>query len=508
MKKIVSIVCALALMMTMSVTAFAVTPTINPDGQRVVNALNQVSYTYGGYKYTLPGDAIAAATSYLTAHNPTALQTSSLITSIGTVKSSVETEIQSGKYDFNGATTLLILNGMGSAAYVPVPVTFSIDGNTITATADTGETYTFSSVLTRTSTSSGSTTTPTTPTTPTEPAGNVDTTANPSGGTTVSVTPTPSAPVVSGSTSTIGISIPEAAASASVLAATAQQPAEVKVSAPAAALVSQLGSSAVTAVQMTVAIPAALAGNTNPNVNVSLNVDQTVMAAAQKAQKDISISVVDSATQAVVYSWTFNGKALAQSGAAAKAIDMGLSVRSSANDSSVSASVPAAKEGLVLHFGNNGDLPAAATVKVNVARQGYPVGQSLYLYYFNAATKQLETVGNSVCTVDAGGFVNFVINHCSQYVLLPQQASAVSPLKVDTGKYLNVKAGKTYQFKVTATKKPTFASGNSSVFKVVENGSKGNDYFFKVTAVGKVGQGVGFYVNGEKSPRTIGTIVK
>lgn len=55
MKKIVSIVCALALMMTMSVTAFAVTPTINPDGQRVVNALNQVSYTYGGYKYTLPG---------------------------------------------------------------------------------------------------------------------------------------------------------------------------------------------------------------------------------------------------------------------------------------------------------------------------------------------------------------------------------------------------------------------------------------------------------------------
>ena len=78
--------------------------------------------------------------------------------------------------------------------------------------------------------------------------------------------------------------------------------------------------------------------------------------------------------------------------------------------------------------------------------------------------------------------------------------------KLDTGKQLTVKAGKTYQFKVTALKKPTFSCGTRSTFHVTYAGSKGNDYFFKVTATGKVGDKAGFYVNGEKAPRTIGTV--
>ena len=78
--------------------------------------------------------------------------------------------------------------------------------------------------------------------------------------------------------------------------------------------------------------------------------------------------------------------------------------------------------------------------------------------------------------------------------------------KLDTGKQLTVKAGKTYQFKVTAAKKPTFVCGTGSTFRITYAGSKGNDYFFKVTATGKAGAKAGFYVNGEKSPRTIGTV--
>lgn len=78
--------------------------------------------------------------------------------------------------------------------------------------------------------------------------------------------------------------------------------------------------------------------------------------------------------------------------------------------------------------------------------------------------------------------------------------------KSDTGSKLTVKAGKTYQFKITASSKPTFVCGNSSVFKVTYNGSKGSGYFFKVTAVGKTGQSAGFYINGEKKPGTVGTI--
>ena len=80
-------------------------------------------------------------------------------------------------------------------------------------------------------------------------------------------------------------------------------------------------------------------------------------------------------------------------------------------------------------------------------------------------------------------------------------------VKLDTGKQLSVRAGKTYQFRVTAAKRPTFVCGTGLTFRVAFAGSKGNDYFFKVTATGKVGDRAGFYVNSEKVPRTIGTII-
>lgn len=78
--------------------------------------------------------------------------------------------------------------------------------------------------------------------------------------------------------------------------------------------------------------------------------------------------------------------------------------------------------------------------------------------------------------------------------------------KLDTGKQLTVKAGKTYQFEVTASRKPIFVCGTPSTFHVMFSGSKGNNYFFKVTAIGRVGESAGFYVNGEKTPRTVGRI--
>ena len=81
-------------------------------------------------------------------------------------------------------------------------------------------------------------------------------------------------------------------------------------------------------------------------------------------------------------------------------------------------------------------------------------------------------------------------------------------VKLDTGKWLTVHAGQSYQFKVTSAKKPTFVCGTPSAFHVTFAGSSGNDYFFKVTAIGKQGQSAGFYLNGEKVPRTIGNIIK
>lgn len=79
-------------------------------------------------------------------------------------------------------------------------------------------------------------------------------------------------------------------------------------------------------------------------------------------------------------------------------------------------------------------------------------------------------------------------------------------VKIDTGAKLIVRSGEVYQFKITANAKPTFVSGNNSVFRLFYNVQKGNDYFYKATAVGKKGQDAGFYLNGSKTPCTVGMV--
>jgi hypothetical protein len=255
-------------------------------------------------------------------------------------------------------------------------------------------------------------------------------------------------------------------------------------------------------------VPSQIANNTNANVDVSINMGKTVLENLKQTQKDLTLTVTDSSSKLPLYSWTFKGADMAKSTETIKELNLALSLKSVTADAGVNKAVSAAGKGLLVTFGNNGNLPAPATVKMFVVDQGFTAGQTVYLYYYNSDTKQIEALNNSAYKVDDSGYVNVEIDHCSEYVLLPKQVAAVAPVRLDTGKTLKVKAGASYQFMVTASSKPSFTSANNSVFKVTANGSKGNHYYFKVTAVGKAGQSTGFYVNGEKAPRTVGTIVK
>nr|WP_319488774.1 cellulase N-terminal Ig-like domain-containing protein [uncultured Caproiciproducens sp.] len=82
----------------------------------------------------------------------------------------------------------------------------------------------------------------------------------------------------------------------------------------------------------------------------------------------------------------------------------------------------------------------------------------------------------------------------------------VSSIKCDTTKPFSLKSHSSYIFKLTSDTKPTFVAGNGSVFKVEFIKAVGKDYFFKVTAIGKVGATSGFYINSEKAPITVATI--
>lgn len=75
----------------------------------------------------------------------------------------------------------------------------------------------------------------------------------------------------------------------------------------------------------------------------------------------------------------------------------------------------------------------------------------------------------------------------------------------DTTSPFTVKQGGTYQFRLTAGSKPSFAAG-SPCFTVSYTANHGNYYYFKVHAVGQPGESSGFYINGAPSPVTVATI--
>lgn len=88
-------------------------------------------------------------------------------------------------------------------------------------------------------------------------------------------------------------------------------------------------------------------------------------------------------------------------------------------------------------------------------------------------------------------------------------AATTATYKSDTGKSLNIKANKVYEFKITSLngKQPTFNVAGSA-FKVTFKAKRGNDYHYLVKAVGKVGQYGSIYVNGDKTACTTISIVK
>lgn len=76
----------------------------------------------------------------------------------------------------------------------------------------------------------------------------------------------------------------------------------------------------------------------------------------------------------------------------------------------------------------------------------------------------------------------------------------------DTTGLVKVKKNKTYQFMITCTSVPNFTIG-SPCFKLVGYTHSGNQYFYKVKAVGKIGQASGVYLVKSLKPEAILKIV-
>lgn len=316
-----------------------------------------------------------------------------------------------------------------------------------------------------------------------------------------------STPRVTNDTTSFSVTVAPNVSTQAKSFASAQKHAKVEITLPDTTVIDELNNQSNQAVNMSINLPGDIAYNTAENVDVILKMNTAILSSIKHSQKKVTVSVIDTSTNKKAYSWTFNGKELSNATTELTDINLAINTKTSTLDPSLTQVINSSIKGAELTFANGSKLPAMATIKVYIADQGFKAGQTAYVYKYDAATKQLEAMQNPICTVDADGYATISVNDCSQYVFLPQQVGTASSVKLDTGNELYVKRGQTYQFKITASSKPTFVCGNSSMFKVDFSGSRGNDYFFKVTAIGKPSECAGFYVNSEKQPRTIGEIL-
>ncbi|MCI1966477.1 MAG: metallophosphoesterase [Oscillospiraceae bacterium] len=328
----------------------------------------------------------------------------------------------------------------------------------------------------------------------------VQKTQNSAGRTIVSVAAQPdAAAVVSGGKATVNVTVPQTAMDGSS-SVTAANPMSLNITAPASALISQLNNSAVHAVSLTVRVPSEALGNTNENIQASVNLPKAVVQTAKDLKKDIILNTTDSQTGKLAHSWTLSGQNLSNSVSSVVAVDTVVKVKSVKNDTGAAKIVAENTAdhqscGTMIHFAENGLLPAPAAVRVYVGDQdNCGPNSKVYFYYVNRATGVLEQMPKSEYTVDADGYVTVHIMHCSDYVLMPKKATTPYPVQSDTTYPVGVKKGQSYMFGMTVTGNaaPAFGVGNGKVF-LSSVKRVGNRYFFTVKAIGNPGETTAVY---------------
>ena len=204
-------------------------------------------------------------------------------------------------------------------------------------------------------------------------------------------------------------------------------------------------------------------------------------------------------------------------------------VSRSGNDYFYRITAKNAKEGDVVGFYvNSGKTPAfyadttAAQLSANVSEVSIPSGGSTTVTVTSTASKPTLTSDDpaftaklvsqkgssytfrvSASAAKVGDKVSFFLNGSDKASFT---AVAAPSLVCDTTR-VNVKAGDSYQVKITASAKPFVKAGNSS-YTVTFVSQSGNDYFYRITAkTAKVGDGVGFYINSASTPAFVATTV-
>lgn len=107
-------------------------------------------------------------------------------------------------------------------------------------------------------------------------------------------------------------------------------------------------------------------------------------------------------------------------------------------------------------------------------------------------------------------YTNYGVSSMRESTLrtLPAMAPAGAAFTSDTTTTVDIKRGRSYTVKIICPSgRPNVTAGTSGVVDITYQSRSGNNYYFKITAIGKVGTATGIYINGHKSSTMVARVV-
>ncbi|HKL78848.1 MAG TPA: hypothetical protein VJ888_00275 [Mobilitalea sp.] len=197
---------------------------------------------------------------------------------------------------------------------------------------------------------------------------------------------------------------------------------EIILTIPSEELVEQITKEEVTDVNIKLKADDQLFSNSKKKKNILLKAE--ILEASKDAEKNISVSVKDQNGRER-YTWYFNSNELNTSLKDPTDVNLYLEVLEMELTEEITNNHEDQGVGLMLDFHHEGELPSQASVRVYVGdKKDIKPGSRIYLYHINESTGMLETLPFSAgYQVDAEGYIQVDILHCSDYMMLNKEAS-------------------------------------------------------------------------------------
>ena len=246
---------------------------------------------------------------------------------------------------------------------------------------------------------------------------------------------------------------------------------DVTIELPKEKIIHQITNNEVKEVEIKIPISSNIENNKNLSMQ-NINLSKEIIESAKETGTSMKIVVTDE-KGAQKYSVSFDREKLENSTKKINNINLNLDIKNATQSSEIKKVLKndnnnKADDAVVLDFSHSGELPVTMNVNVYVGKQAdLKPGTKVYMYYMNPTSKKLDRLPNNEYTVDQNLFVNVMVNHCSEYILLPNEVS--KEVQVDLLDQISLIQKRTLYFGGTKggsfTLKPTMPSTLEKVSK-------------------------------------------